>query len=199
MLLYLFNNFSVNMHNTNVNLLFWSNSTEHRDWIPQRVGYSHPSGLIAEKSNLKIIASCLFVCFWTVPHWEINMELIVRALRCMIQCTRHYCIYVCFNCLILAVASCLPLKAGGIQLSAFPKDTSELAGLVSTLSPLMLNTKQGSCECQFSKVYRFRGRRSIHYAIWSCWYFAVITSLWLITLASSHYLYFHIRWFYAIQ
>ena len=43
----------------------------------------------------------------------------------------------------------------------------------------MLGTKQGSCECQFSKVlgltwhgnrtsvYRFRGIRSNHYAIWS--------------------------------
>ena len=35
---------------------------------------------------------CLFVCLWTVPHWEISMELIVRTLRVwgLIQCPRHY-------------------------------------------------------------------------------------------------------------
>ena len=77
----------------------------------------------------------LFLFLKTVPHWEISRELIMRALRGMIQCTRHCSIYVFFNCLILAMASCLPRKAGGIPLSAFPKDTtSELAGFVSTLS-----------------------------------------------------------------
>ena len=45
---------------------------------------------------------------------------------------------------------CPPRQDGGIPLSALPNGTtSKLAGLFSTLVPLMLSVKQGSCEYQF--------------------------------------------------
>jgi len=40
------------------------------------------------------------------------------------------------------------LKVEAIPLSALPKDTRELAGLNPTVTNLMLNVKQGSCEYQ---------------------------------------------------
>ena len=55
---------------------------------------------------------------------------------------------------------CLPLKDGGIPLTAFPNDTAskyryKLAGFFSSLSLYVLSTQQKSCIYRFLKVFGF--------------------------------------------